>query len=74
MGILASRLLALIVYEATPRDPAMPLKRILFGIAADGATPRFAELFESGKDKTRIDFGALQRDVAIDPALMRSPP
>jgi hypothetical protein len=60
-------------FEATPRDPSMPLKRINFGIAADGVTPRFAELFETGKDKTRIDFGALQRDVAIDPALMRPP-
>ncbi|MGO8992552.1 MAG: outer membrane lipoprotein carrier protein LolA [Polyangiaceae bacterium] len=61
-------------FEATPRDPAMPIKRILLGIAADGVTPRFAELFEGTKDKTRIAFGALQRDVAIDPALMRPPP
>jgi hypothetical protein len=60
-------------FEATPKDPAMPLKLIRFGIAADGATPRFAELFEAGKDKTRIDFGALKRDVAVDPALMRAP-
>ncbi len=52
----------------------MPIKRILLGIAADGVTPRFAELFEGTKDKTRIAFGALQRDVAIDPALMRPPP
>jgi hypothetical protein len=60
-------------FEATPRDPSMPLKLLRFGVAADGATPRFAELFESGKDKTRIDFGALQRDVPLDPALMRPP-
>jgi outer membrane lipoprotein-sorting protein len=60
-------------FEATPRDPAMPLKRLRFGVAADGATPRFAELFEGPRDKTRIDFGALQRDVAVDPALVRAP-
>jgi hypothetical protein len=57
--------------EATPRDPAMPLKLIRFGVAPDGATPRFAELFEAAKDKTRIEFGALKRDVPVDPALMR---
>lgn len=60
-------------FEATPRDPAMPLKLIRFGIAGDAVTPRFAELFEAGKDKTRIDFGALKRDVPVDPALMRPP-
>ena len=51
----------------------MPLKLIRFGIADDAVTPRFAELFEAGKDKTRIDFGALKRDVAVNPALMRPP-
>jgi hypothetical protein len=66
-------------FEATPRvnvsagDPTMPLKLLRFGVAADGVTPRFAELFEGGKDKTRIEFGALQRDVAVDPALVRPP-
>jgi hypothetical protein len=60
-------------FEATPRDPAMPLKLLRFGVAADGVTPRFAELFEAAKDKTRIEFGALQRDVAVDPALVRPP-
>ena len=60
-------------FEATPRDPAMPLKLLRFGVAADGATPRFAELFEGGRDKTRIEFGALQRDVPVDPAVVRAP-
>jgi outer membrane lipoprotein-sorting protein len=63
-----------LTFEATPHDPAMPLKLIRFGLAADGATPRFAELFEAAKDKTRIEFGALQRDVPVDPGLMRPPP
>jgi outer membrane lipoprotein-sorting protein len=60
-------------FEATPRDPSMPLKLLRFGVAADGVTPRWAELFEGTKDKTRIEFGALQRDVAVDPALVRPP-
>ena len=60
-------------FEATPRDPAMPLKLLRFGVAADGATPRFAELFEGGRDKTRIEFGTLQRDVPVDPAVVRAP-
>jgi outer membrane lipoprotein-sorting protein len=62
-----------VAFEATPRDPAMPLKLLRFGVAADGVTPRFAELFESGKDKTRIEFGALLRDVAVDPSVVRPP-
>ena len=62
-----------IAFEATPRDPAMPLKLLRFGVAADGVTPRFAELFEAAKDKTRIEFGALQRDGAVDPELVRPP-
>jgi outer membrane lipoprotein-sorting protein len=61
------------VFEATPLDPAAPLKKIVSGIAADG-TPTFTELYEGGKDKTRIEFGALKRDVPLDPALMRPPP
>jgi hypothetical protein len=61
-------------FEAAPRDPAMPLKELRFGVAADGVTPVFAELFEGPRDKTRIEFGALQRDVPVDPALVRPPP
>lgn len=60
-------------FEATPRDATMPLKLLRFGVAADGVTPRYAELYEAAKDKTRIEFGALQRDVAVDPGLMRPP-
>ncbi len=60
-------------FEATPRDPAMPLKLLRFAVAPDAVTPRYAELFESAKDKTRIEFGALQRDVPVDPSLVRTP-
>jgi hypothetical protein len=51
----------------------MPLKRLSFGLGEDGAIPRFAELVEGARDKTRIDFGALRRDVAVDAALLRPP-
>jgi hypothetical protein len=51
----------------------MPLKQIRFGLGEDGAVPRFAELVEGARDSTRIDFGALRRDVAVDPALVRPP-
>jgi hypothetical protein len=60
-------------FDATPRDPTMPLKQLRFGLGEDGAVPRFAELVEGARDKTRIDFGALRRDVAVDPALVRPP-
>ena len=62
-----------LAFAATPRDPAMPLKQIRFGLGEDGAVPRFAELVEGARDSTRIDFGALRRDVAVDPALVRPP-
>jgi len=60
-------------FEGTPRDPTVPLKQLRFGVAADGVTPLFAELFEGPRDKTRIQFGALQRDTAVDPATVRPP-
>jgi hypothetical protein len=60
-------------FEATPRDPSLPLKLLRFGIAADGVTPLFTDLIEGPRDKTRVEFGALQRDVPVDPALVRAP-
>jgi hypothetical protein len=62
-----------LAFDATPHDPALPIKRLAFGLAPDGAIPRFAELIEGPRDKTRIDFGALQRDATVDPALVRPP-
>jgi hypothetical protein len=62
-----------LLFEALPRDPTMPLKLLRFGLGQDGAVPRFAELVEGPRDKTRIDFGALQRDVPVDPSLVRPP-
>ena len=62
-----------LVFDATPRDPSMPLKQLRFGLGEDGAVPRFAERVEGVRAKTRIDFGALRRDVAVDQALVRPP-
>jgi outer membrane lipoprotein-sorting protein len=62
-----------LVFDATPRDPSVKLARLRFGLAPDACTPRFAELFESERDKTRIDFGALRRDAPIDPSLFVIP-
>jgi len=62
-----------LVFDGAPRDPSAPITRLRFGLASDACTPRFAELFEGQRDKTRIDFGALRRDAPIDPALFRVP-
>jgi hypothetical protein len=62
-----------LVFEAMPHDPTIPIKRLGFGLGEDGAVPRFAELFEGPRDKTRIDFGALERNATVDPALVRPP-
>jgi hypothetical protein len=62
-----------LVFDATPHDPALPIKRLGFGLAPDATSPRFAELIEGPRDRTRIDFGTLQRDVPVDPALVRPP-
>ena len=64
---------ASLVFDATPRDPAAKLTRIRFGLMPDECTPRFAELYEGERDRTRIDFGALRRDAAVDPSLLRPP-
>ena len=62
-----------LAFDALPRDPAMPLKQLRFGLGQDGAVPRFAELIEGARDRTRIEFGALARDVAVDPSVVRPP-
>ena len=67
------RLAGDLVFDATPRDPSVKLARLRFGLAPDACAPLFAELFESERDKTRIDFGALKRDAPIDPALFVVP-
>ena len=62
-----------LAFDAVPRDSSMPLKALRFGLGEDGAVPRYAELVEGARDKTRIDFGTLARDIPVDPALVRAP-
>jgi hypothetical protein len=62
------------VFDATPRDLASsPVKRLRFAVALDSALPRFAEITEGARDATRIEFGALARDLPVDPSLVRPP-
>jgi outer membrane lipoprotein-sorting protein len=63
-----------VAFEATPRAPRAGLARIDFAIAKDLVTPTRALLVESPRDRTEIVFGALRRDVAVDPGKMRPPP
>src|SRR5207302_2029177 len=48
-----------LAFDATPRDPSLPIKHLRFGVAPDTALPRFCEIAEGPRDFTRIDFGAL---------------
>jgi hypothetical protein len=59
-----------LAFEATPRVK-LPVQKIGFALAADRVTPTRVEIIEGPRDKTTIAFGALRRDVAVDPALMR---
>lgn len=63
-------------FAATPKPgagAAAQMQKILFSLGKDRATPTRATLVETERDKTDIVFGAMQRDVAIDPAFVRAP-
>jgi len=61
-----------LAFEAIPKaGTKLPVQKIAFALAQDRVTPTRVELVEGPRDKTVITFGALQRDVPIDPALMR---
>jgi outer membrane lipoprotein-sorting protein len=61
-----------LAFEATPRaGTKLPVQRITFALAADKVTPTRVEIVEGPRDKTVITFGALARDVVLDPAFMR---
>ncbi|MGH7283338.1 MAG: hypothetical protein ACRELY_17565 [Polyangiaceae bacterium] len=62
-------------FAATPKANAgeLHMQKILFSLGKDRATPTRATLVETERDKTEIVFGAMQRDIAIDPAYMRPP-
>lgn len=61
------------VFEATPKVKGSGLIKIDFALAPDLVRPTRATLVESEKDRVVIDFGNLERDVAIDPDLMKPP-
>ena len=62
-------------FAATPKPSAgeLHMQKILFSLGKDRATPTRATLVETERDKTDIVFGAMQRDIAIDPAYVRAP-
>ena len=62
------------VIEAVPRaDAGTSNARITFTLGADLAKPKGVVISFGPKDRTEISFGALERDVTIDPALFRQP-
>ncbi len=62
------------VFEATPRaGSGTKVDRLTFALAPDLVSPRRAIMIEGPKDKTEIEFGALARDVVVEPARMRPP-
>jgi outer membrane lipoprotein-sorting protein len=61
-----------LAFEATPHPGTkLPVQRITFALAADKVSPTRVEIVEGPRDKTTITFGALKRDVPVDPASMR---
>jgi outer membrane lipoprotein-sorting protein len=62
-------------FSATPiaGGTDLHLEKILFSLGKDRAMPTRATLIESARDKTEIVFGAMQRDIAIDPAIVKPP-
>ena len=58
--------------EVTPRAPAPAmLERMQIGLTADLALPRTIVLVEGPRDRTTIEFGAMEVNAPIDDALMR---
>ncbi len=47
------------------------MQKILFSLGKDRSMPTKTTLIESAKDKTEITFGAMQRNVTVDPAFVR---
>lgn len=63
-----------VTFDATPRAGAgVDVQRLGFALAPDRATPLSAVIVEGAKDRTEIQFGALVKNSAIDPARMRLP-
>jgi hypothetical protein len=63
-----------IVFLAVPK-PGQPAtaKKLSFSLAPDLVSPKSVVILEGPRDKTEITFGAMQKNVPIDPAKMRPP-
>lgn len=63
-----------IVFVAIPKPgQASSAKKLSFSLAPDLVSPKSVVILEGARDRTEITFGALQKNVAIDPARMRPP-
>jgi outer membrane lipoprotein-sorting protein len=62
-----------IVFEAVPKDQATPARKLAISLAADLVSPKSVTIIEGPRDRTEITFGAMQKNVPIDPARMRAP-
>ena len=57
---------------AQAKDPSHGLRGFVLGFApSDLSSPARATLLEAGKDRSEITFEQPQKNVAVDPALMR---
>ncbi len=63
------------VLSMTPRDPAIAKSttRVELELVADLGAPKRVRIIEKGGDASDVVFGAMRRDVAIDPKLLLGP-
>lgn len=63
-----------LAFDAVPKDKAgARFARLSLLLAEDLVRPRKISLYEGGKERTDITFGALAIDAPVDPARMRPP-
>jgi hypothetical protein len=63
-----------IVFEAVPKAGQVATARKLqFSLAPDLVSPKSVVIVEGPRDKTEIAFGAMQKNLTIEPAKMRPP-
>ena len=62
-----------VAFEATPKNKMPHMERLAFALAPDLVRPTRAVIVETAKDRTDIAFGALEKDVGVDPSKMRPP-
>jgi outer membrane lipoprotein-sorting protein len=63
-----------LTFDASPRPGAVGVAaHLTFTLAPDRVTPVSATIVEGARDRTEIVFGALEKNVAVDPARVRPP-